>query len=170
VNSRINTDDRRYIPKKHQWQRIAALSCVDPTNRIYRGLEEDMPKPLSIDLRERVARACTEKKSTQEEIAKRFAVGSASVKRIWRLWREKQNVAPRPHGGGTPRKIDSEGEKKVEELVREKPDRTTQELTDTYNKTAKICVSRPSMGRALMRQRLTYKKNGISIAEKGGAC
>jgi transposase len=132
-------------------------------------LEEDMPKPLSIDLRERVAVACAAKKSTQEEIAERFSVGSASVKRIWRLWREKKDVAPRPHGGGTPRKVDSDGEKKVMQLVREKPDRTTQELTDAYNKTAKICISRPNMGRVLLRQGLTFKKNSLSIAEKNRA-
>jgi transposase len=125
-----------------------------------------MPKPLSIDLRKRIALACETKKIGQEEIAKIFSVGSATVKRIWRLWREKRDVTPMPHGGGMPRKIDIKGETKVMELVREKQDRTTQELTDAYNKTAKIKVSRPNMGRVVLRLKLTRKKNSISVAKK----
>lgn len=125
-----------------------------------------MAKPLSLDLRMRIALACKTRKNTQEDIAEIFSVGSATVKRIWRLWREKNDVTPMPHGGGTPRKIDAEGEKKVMALVQEKPDRTTMELTDAYNKISQQPVSRPCMGRALLRLKLTQKKR-LSIHRRG---
>jgi len=54
--------------------------------------------PLSLDLRRRIIRAWQEDNPSVEELAERFAVGTATIKRLTRRFRETGSVEPRSHG------------------------------------------------------------------------
>ena len=54
----------------------------------------------SIDLRERVAAACDSGDATREQIAARFAVSVAWIRKLMRQRRETGSIAPKPRGGG----------------------------------------------------------------------
>jgi transposase/transposase-like protein len=61
-----------------------------------------MAKGYSVDLRERVIAASQRGGLTDEEAAKLFQIGEATVHRWKRLKRETGGLEPRPYGGGVP--------------------------------------------------------------------
>ena len=64
-----------------------------------------MAEAYSVELRDRVVRAYEAGEGTHAEIAERFALGEATVKRwVW-LQRKKGDVSPMRKGGGTPSEI-----------------------------------------------------------------
>ena len=87
--------------------------------------------PPSLNLRRRIIRAWQEEKPSVEELAERFAVGTATVKRFTRRFRETGSVDPRPHGGGQKDKILPDMLPRVQQLIEGNPD---QELTEAYNR------------------------------------
>ena len=99
--------------------------------------------------------------STYDEIAEYFAIGRASVVRWGRLKRETGSVNPRPRGGGnfSQVKLDT-----LRKLVEHEPDRTSFELTATYNRMVSRGerVHRSSIQRALTRMGYVYKKKASS--------
>jgi transposase len=86
-----------------------------------------MPKPISVEVRERVVAAHREGKGTYEELADLFGVGRASVNRWLRLQRETGSLAPKPLPGREP-KLDAEGRAVLQQLVEENADATLAEL------------------------------------------
>lgn len=86
--------------------------------------------PLSLDLRRRIIRAWHEEKPSVGELADRFAVGTATIKRLTRRVRETGSVDPRPHGGGQKHEIPPEMLPRVQRLVEGNPDWAIQELTE----------------------------------------
>ena len=54
-----------------------------------------MPRPLSLDLRERIIAAYEGGEGPQKELVSRFSVGVASVRRLVRLKRETGGLSPR---------------------------------------------------------------------------
>ena len=113
--------------------------------------------PLSLDLRRRIIQAWQEEKPSVEELAERFAVGTATVKRLTRRFRETGSVDPRPHGGGQKHKIPAEKLPRVQRLIEGNPDWAVQELTEAYNRQEKTNVSRSTMSRAVHRLGFTRK-------------
>ena len=85
-----------------------------------------MPKPYSLDLRERVLEAASEG-LTVEETAARFRVSAASIVRWRRLARERGDPRGRPYGGGRPSRIEAARET-IFDLLDENPALTTEEL------------------------------------------
>jgi transposase len=116
-----------------------------------------MTAALSVDLRERVVTACLEEGLTYGEAATHFAVGYASVSRWLRLFRETQQLEPKPLPGRTPR-IDEAGMAIVRRLVSERPDATVVELAETYGSETGARLAPCIMHRALARLGLTRKK------------
>ena len=57
-------------------------------------------KAYSTDLRERVVAACDAGDATREQIADRFSVSVAWIRKLIRQRRETGSIEPRPHGGG----------------------------------------------------------------------
>src|SRR5947209_9642789 len=57
-------------------------------------------KPYSQDLRERVVRACDERRGTRAQIAELFHVSTAWIRRLLQRRRETGSIAARPHAGG----------------------------------------------------------------------
>jgi transposase len=64
-----------------------------------------MAEPYSIELRERVVRTYETGEGSYREVAERFAVGEATVKRWVSLMRKRGTVGPERKGGGTPSSI-----------------------------------------------------------------
>ncbi len=88
-----------------------------------------MPSPLSLDLRTRAIEAYERGEGTQVEIAARFGVGEASIRRWWRLKRENGSLEPNTdfrHGPAP--LLDEHGLKVLRELLTERPDSTLEEL------------------------------------------
>lgn len=92
------------------------------------------------------------------EIANRFAVGEASVKRWVRLHRRKGDLKPTPKGGGTPSTVTLD---QIEVALAKVRDATAGELTAELNRSRRrphrVHVS--SVKRALTRHGYVVKKN-----------
>jgi transposase len=59
-----------------------------------------VPRPLSVDLRTRIVKACAAQELSQAEIAELFQVPIKTVEKLWKQWRTTQSVALQPHAGG----------------------------------------------------------------------
>jgi transposase len=100
----------------------------------------EMPKPYSIDLRERVIKAyhhdkepIKRKENTISGVSKRFGVSVKFVKNLLKLYQETGSVTPRPHGGGQTPKLKAIGLKFIKKTVKKSPDLTIDEYTQIYN-------------------------------------
>jgi len=117
-----------------------------------------MAKGYSVDLRKRVIAALDRGGLTDEEAAKLFQVGEATVHRWKRLRRETGGLEPRPYGGGYPPRISADQEQLVRQMVAEQPDLTDQEAAWEFHRRTGTSVSRATMGRTLRKLGLTRKK------------
>lgn len=119
-----------------------------------------MPGAYSKDLRERVVAAYESGVGDQVEVARRFAVGEATVRRWWALKRKTGSVAPKTPAAFRParRVLDADGEAKLAALVAATPDASEDELALEMAETHGIRVSRSTVNRTLRRLKLTRKK------------
>lgn len=115
--------------------------------------------PLSLDLRRRIIGAWQAEKLPVPELAKRFAVGTATVKRLIRRFQATGSVEPLPHGGGQKPKIAADRLPRVQRLLEANPDWSIEELAAAYNKQEGADVSRSTMVRAVARLGFTRKKS-----------
>lgn len=115
-----------------------------------------MPRPLSLDLRERLVEAVNTGLSCNA-VAKRFAVAPSSVIKLMQAYRQTGSFAPKKMGGYR-KAILAPHEKTVKSLVAETPDATLAELGTALRK-KKIRVSRSALAVFLSRLRITFKKN-----------
>lgn len=110
----------------------------------------------SLDLRDRVMRACDEQAGTRAEIAEMFGVSTAWIRRLLQRRREDGSYAAKPHGGGRRPALDQPHLDKLQSLVRQQPDATIAELRERIG----VVLSRSAMGRALLlKLGLTRKKS-----------
>lgn len=82
----------------------------------------------SMDLRERVVRACDEQIGTRTEIAEMFGVSTAWIRRLLQRRRETGDYSARPCGGRRFGAFDEAGLERLKALVQEQPDATLVEL------------------------------------------
>lgn len=115
--------------------------------------------PLSSDLRRRIIQAWQAEKPRVADLAARFSVGTATVKRLIRRFRETGSVEPRPHGGGQRPKIPAEKLPRVQRLLEANPDWSVDELAAAYNRQEGTTVSRSTMVRTIARLGFTRKKS-----------
>lgn len=115
-----------------------------------------MPRPLSLDLRERLVEAVNTGLSCNA-VAKRFAVAPSSVIKLMQAYRETGSFAPKRMGGYR-KAILAPHEATVKALVAETPDATLAELLAALRK-KRIKVSRSALAAFLVCLRLTFKKN-----------
>lgn len=120
---------------------------------------------LSTDIRERVVRAYADSEGGYEALAARFSIGICSVRRWVRLYKETGSVEKRPHKGRQA-KILAEQLPELEALVIEKPDRTTEELKELWNRKNSVELHRSSIVRALQRLKMTVKKRPFTQASE----
>jgi transposase len=116
-----------------------------------------MPNPYPTVLRARAVRAYEAGDEAYAAVAARFEVGVATLQRWVRRQRTTGALDPLAKAGGWTSPIDGGV---LETLLRERPDRTTDELTRAYNQRAapEARVHRSSILRALQRLGYVFKK------------
>ncbi len=116
-------------------------------------------KAYSMDLRERIARACDAGELTREEIAERFSVSTTFIRRLLGHRERTGSLAPRPHAGGFESAV-GEGERGVlRGLVKEQPDATLAELRDRLAGRTGVSVSVARVCQVLQELKLPRKKS-----------
>lgn len=117
-------------------------------------------KPYSEDLRVRVVEARLSGETTAE-VAERFGVCGAFVRRLLQRFRETGSLDPLPYPGRPGRRLDGRDDE-LREAVREHPDATPAELRDLL----KLPVSAVTVWRAMRRLGLTRKKKSVRASEQ----
>jgi transposase len=121
-------------------------------------------KAYSQDLRERVVRACDERRGTRQQIADLFGVSTAWIRRLLQRRRETGSFAAKPHAGGPAPKMDDGRRARLIVLVAERPDATLHELCDRLG----AGVHPSTVCRALARLNLPVKKKSGGLPSKTG--
>jgi transposase len=121
-----------------------------------------VPSPLSLDLRRRIIAAWKREKLTILQLAERFDVGAATVKRLQRRFRQSKSIVPSPHGGGTPRKIPPDKEHLLDSMVLAHPDWSEDEYAEELWRKHRIKASGVTVGRAIRRLGYSVKKRHSS--------
>jgi len=124
-----------------------------------------MPKPYSIDLREKIVAAYENKEGSMQKLAKRFKVSKNFVAELLKRVKQTGQVAPKPHGGGHPPSVKAQGENFLKELIDSQPDLILEEIRDRYNKYFEP-VSRSTIDRTLTKLKLTRKKKSLFKSRK----
>ena len=114
-------------------------------------------KALSLDLRQRIVKACQHGGATQKEVAERFSVGEATVERLMRLKRETGSLSPKPHAGGIAPCLGETDRADLLEAFKNNPDLTQQQIVDLYSAQGRT-MTQPAVSRALRRLDITRKK------------
>ena len=112
-----------------------------------------MPKPCSLDLRERVVET-VESGASRREAAERFEVSASSSIKWMQRWRETGSVAAKPSGGSI-----SALEERADfllALIAEQPDLTLDEIVMASE--AKDPGSRSAVWRFFKRHNISFKK------------
>jgi transposase len=110
-------------------------------------------RAYSVDLRERVLRACDGGAGTRA-VAARYAVSEAWVRRLKQRRRETGSVGPRTATPG-PKPVLGPHAGRLRELVRQAPDLSAAEYRDRLG----VPVAAVTVWRALRRLGLTHKKS-----------
>ena len=119
-----------------------------------------MPKPYSIDLREKIVVAYESKEGSMPKLANRFKVSKNFVAELLKRVKQTGRIAPKPHGGGHPPSVKTQGETFLKELIESQPDLILEEIRDEYNKHFDL-VSRSTIDRTLKKLKLTRKKKTL---------
>jgi transposase len=114
-------------------------------------------KPYSTDLRMRVVQAYENREGVMRQLATTFRVSVSCVRRLLKHDRETGSVAPKPHGGGAPAKVDISGLEVVQALVPAAPDATLRELCQPFEAQHQVPISVATMSRVLVQLQLTRK-------------
>ncbi len=81
-----------------------------------------MPKPYSIDLREKIVTAYENQEGSMQKLAERFKVSKNFVADLLCRLKQTGQVAPKPHGGGRSPSVKAQGETFLTELIKSQPD------------------------------------------------
>ena len=119
-------------------------------------------KPYSNDLRESAAAAVDHHEGSLRQIARRFRIGLTTLSRWLRQRRQTGSLDPKPHGGGRPKAVDATHAERLQDLVRQQPDATLDELKAGLG----LRCSRMAIFRALRWLRISRKKKVLHAQER----
>ena len=114
-------------------------------------------RPYPKELRTRVVAAVEQGEMTIGEVAAVFSVGRTFVKKMLRLQRAGEDLAPR-HGGGSVPQLTDRDRALLRDTVARAPDVTLAECQSILRAQAKRRVSVPTICRALQQLELPRKK------------
>lgn len=120
----------------------------------------------SLDFRRKIIEIYETEKISVRKLAKRFGIAPSSVQNLIKRYRQTGSVAPKPHGGGAPSKLDASQLLILEELVEKNNDATLAELCDLLENAVGVKLSVASMGRKLQQRDYTFKKNTSSHGKR----
>ena len=95
-------------------------------------------KAYSQDLRVRVVRAVDLRDRTREQIAERFGVSTAWIKKLLKQRRDTGSIAPQPHGGGRQPTYRGQALERLQRELAAQPDASLEELRDRTRVKASI--------------------------------
>lgn len=124
-----------------------------------------MPKPYSIDLREKIVAAYENKEGSMRKLAYRFKVSKNFVADLLKRFKQTGQIAPKPHGGGQLPSVKAQGETFLTELIESQADLILEEIRDEYNEYFEP-VGRSTIDRTLTRLKVTRKRRVYLIREK----
>lgn len=116
-----------------------------------------------MDLRERVVGACDAREGSREQIAKRFGVSTAWIRRLLQRRRATGSIAPLPQNAGRKRGLDDQQMKNLKSWVRKHPDATLKEIQAGMA----LSISIAALDRALRVLGLTLKKSRSRRRNRG---
>jgi transposase len=116
-------------------------------------------KAYSMDLRQKILRACDERFGSQRAVATLFGVSQSFVEKLLRRRRVTGDISPRPHAGGRRAICDATALAHVRRLVQEHSDATLAELAAQLEAQHGLRVSVPTMGRIALSLKLPRKKS-----------
>ncbi len=117
-----------------------------------------MPASYSLDLRKKVLTAWQNKEGSQKHLAKRFDVSLSFVRDLLRLYRETNDITPKPQGGDRRSKLKSKEQELLQTMVAQQNDIYLREIQATLQQNQGIKVSISSLSRTLKRLKLGRKK------------
>lgn len=127
-----------------------------------------MPRPLSLDIRERVI-ARVESGDSRRGAAEQFDISASAAIKLLQRWSATGEAAAKPTGGSQSR-LD-EYKEEVLAIIREKPDMTLCEAAAAVGKRV-IKTSKSAIHRFCERHKITFKKNAARgrtrTARRGG--
>lgn len=112
-------------------------------------------KTLSIDLRKRILEAYDAGEGTRQEVADRYKVSQAMVKKLLSQRKRLGTIEPLAHKRGRKKLFNEQEILCLREIVTKKPDITLGEIQAQLNKPCHIVT----IHRALQRLGASYKKN-----------
>ena len=115
-------------------------------------------KAYSNDLRQKIVETNKRERESIQQTAKRFDVSYSFAWKLIKGYQQTGLVNPKPHGGGAKPKLNSSQLGVVTQLNEQKNDATLEELVIQLEETIGVKVSRATMGRVVMKLKLTRKK------------
>ncbi len=118
-----------------------------------------MPRPLSEDLRKRIAQKRGEGYS-EADVSQMFGVSTSSVYRFFKRQRESGDLMPKKMGQPEGSKLNVH-KSLIEQWIKKEPGATLEELTQRLGDELDTHVHFTTVMRALARWGYSYKKNSI---------
>jgi transposase len=112
----------------------------------------------SMDLRKRIFRAVTRPEAIHQQVADRFDVSTAFIRRLLQRYRQTGSLASKTRTVKSTAKLQEPQQEQIKAFIQEQPDATLQELCDRLEQDQKISVSDSTMSRALAKLKLRRKK------------
>lgn len=112
-------------------------------------------KAYDMDLRERVVAAYLAKEGTYEEVAERFCVSAAWVRKMVRQYRQLGHLRPQTHRCGRKPKLTEDDLQRLAKLADEEPDLTLEQFRARLG----VACSLTTLWKALRRLWRTFKKD-----------
>ena len=116
-----------------------------------------MPKPISKETRENIIYH-HKNGAKNTEIAKWLRVGTASVERIIRLYREGKNIEAKTYKRGRKPAVCEATMNRIADKIGGQPDITLEELKEEF----KLNISISALCRRLIKRKLSFKKRRCS--------
>lgn len=125
-----------------------------------------MPAPYSLDLRIKVIEQYNSGNVTQEEASNIFQIGTSTIKRWLKKYKETGNLLPSYENQGRPSRIDENGLATIKQAINTNNNITLEDLSAIYFKKHKVKVGRSVLSRVLIKLKLYRKKLSITSIEK----
>jgi transposase len=120
-------------------------------------------KAYSLDLGQKILRACDQRLGSQRTIAALFGVSQSFVEKLLRRRRTSGDIAPHPHAGGRRPICDATALAHIRRLVHGHPDATLAELSEQLAAQHGLRVSVPTLGRLTLHLKLPRKKSRSTL-------
>jgi len=118
-------------------------------------------KAYSNDFRRKIVETNRRNLESIQQTATRFQVSYSFVWKLIKGYQQTGLVSPKPHGGGAKPKLNSSQLAVVAQLIEQKNDATLEELVIKLEETSGCRVSRATMGRVVLKLKITRKKNFV---------